>query len=113
VRRFEAATGFTVETSLGSTGQLYAQIENGAPFDVFLAADSEHPWRLEQTRLGVAGTRFTYAVGRLALYAPQWDSVRSGAAALDTHALNLSGWELGLEPGLAVYARVRSVAVPD
>lgn len=57
VRRFEAATGFTVETSLGSTGQLYAQIENGAPFDIYLAADSERPRRLEQARLGVAGTR--------------------------------------------------------
>jgi molybdate transport system substrate-binding protein len=85
-RRFEAATGIAVETSLGSTGQLYAQIQNGAPFDVFLAADVERPHLLEQAQLAVAGTRFTYAVGRLALYAPQWDSVRSGAAALGTKA---------------------------
>ncbi len=85
-RRFEVATGITVETSLGSTGQLYAQIQNGAPFDVLLAADGVRPHLLEQAQLAVAGTRFTYAVGRLALYAPQWDSVRSGAAGLGPQA---------------------------
>ncbi len=68
VSRFEANSGIEVETSLGSTGQLYAQIVNGAPYDVFLAADAARPERLEREGLVEPGSRFTYAVGRLALY---------------------------------------------
>ena len=66
-KRFTAATGQKVETSPGSTGKLYAQITNGAPFHVFLSADAAHPERLENEGAGVEGTRFTYAVGRLAM----------------------------------------------
>ena len=77
-RQFHEATGITVETSLNSTGQLYAQIQNGAPYDVFLAADVERPRLLEETNAAVPGSRFAYAVGQLVLYAPTWDSVRSG-----------------------------------
>ena len=73
---FESATGFRIETSSGSSGQLYAQIRNGAPFQVFLSADGERPQTLEQEGLAVAGTRFTYAHGRLALYGPTFDPVR-------------------------------------
>ena len=65
---FERATGHTVLTSAASTGKLYSQITNGAPFDVLLAADDETPKRLEQGGWGVANSRFTYAVGRLALW---------------------------------------------
>lgn len=68
--KFERATGHTLVTSFGSTGKLYAQIKNGAPFDVFLAADDERPKRLETEGVAVAGTRFTYAVGQLALWSP-------------------------------------------
>jgi len=78
VRLFQEETGIEVETSLNSTGQLYAQIQNGAPYDVFLAADVERPRLLEETKAAVPGSRFTYAVGQLVLYAPSWDSVRSG-----------------------------------
>ena len=53
--------------SSGSTGHLYAQIKNGAPYDVFLAADTKRPLLLEEEGLGVAGTRFTYAAGKLVL----------------------------------------------
>lgn len=73
--RFQEATGIRVETSFGSTGQLYAQIANGAPYDVFLAADVERPRRLEAETLAVRGTRFTYATGRAVLYAPGWTIV--------------------------------------
>jgi len=69
-RGFESATGHRVLISSGSTGKQYAQIRNGAAFDVFLAADSARPERLEAEGIGVAGSRFTYAVGRLALWAP-------------------------------------------
>ncbi len=78
VRRFTATTGFAVETSLGATGQLYAQIESGAPYDVFLAADAERPRLLESSGWAVRGSRFPYAIGRLVLYAPTWDSVAEG-----------------------------------
>jgi molybdate transport system substrate-binding protein len=54
----------------GATGLLYTQIVQGAPFDLFFAADRERPLRLEQEGLAVAGTRITYAVGRLVLWAP-------------------------------------------
>ncbi len=65
---FEQRTGHTVRASYGSTGKLYAQIRHGAPFDVFLAADQARPERLEREGDGVAGTRFTYAGGRLVLW---------------------------------------------
>lgn len=81
-RCFEARTGHRIQASSGSTGQLYAQITNGAPFDVLLAADDERPRRLEEEGIAVAGTRFTYAEGRLALYGPMLDSVRAGGADL-------------------------------
>jgi molybdate transport system substrate-binding protein len=54
--------------STASTGKLFAQIVNGAPFDVLLAADSDRPQRLESSGAGVAGTRFTYAIGELVLW---------------------------------------------
>lgn len=65
---FERKASVHVELSFGSTGKLYAQIENGAPFDVFLAADQGRPRLLEQHGHAVAGSRRTYAIGRLALY---------------------------------------------
>jgi len=67
---FEETTGHSVAASYGSTGKLYAQIENGAPFDVFQAADSARPEMLETSGGAVAGSRFTYARGKLALWTP-------------------------------------------
>ena len=65
---FEESTGHRVRLSAASTGMLYAQIVNGAPFSVLLAADAERPERLEQSGAGISGTRFTYAVGGLVLW---------------------------------------------
>jgi molybdate transport system substrate-binding protein len=65
---FEKNTGHKVSVALGATGQLYAQIKNGAPFDVLLAADDETPKRLEAEGLAVSGSRATYAIGRLVLW---------------------------------------------
>jgi molybdate transport system substrate-binding protein len=67
---YAKAHGGRVELSVGSTGKLTAQIENGAPFHVFLSADEARPADLEARGLAVKGSRFTYAVGRLALYGP-------------------------------------------
>lgn len=66
--RFTAETGHAVTLSTSSTGKLYAQIVNGAPFDLFLAADSRRPQLLEASGLAVPGTRFTYAVGALVVW---------------------------------------------
>lgn len=61
-------TGHTLEVSVGSTGRLYAQIRNGAPFDVMLSADQKAPEQLEADGLAVPGSRFTYATGKLVLW---------------------------------------------
>lgn len=66
--RFKARTGHDATLSFGSSGQFYAQIANGAPYEVFLSADRERPEKAEAEGLGVAGSRFTYAIGRLVLY---------------------------------------------
>ncbi len=65
---FEKATGHSVKVSFGSTGKLYSQIEHGAPFEVFLAADSKRPQKAEAEGLAVEGSSFTYAQGKLALW---------------------------------------------
>lgn len=80
--RFEAATGHTAILSFGASGQLYAQIANGAPFEVFLSADAERPRRAQAQGLAVAGTRFTYAAGRLVLWSRTPGLADAGPAAL-------------------------------
>lgn len=67
VQNFEEQTGHSVLISSGSTGKHFAQIANGAPFDLFLAADTERPRLAEQRGLGILGSRRTYAIGKLAL----------------------------------------------
>ena len=66
--QFEKATGHKAILSFGSTGKFYAQIQHGAPFQVLLSADDTTPARLEQEGLGVKGSRFTYAIGKLVLW---------------------------------------------
>lgn len=73
--QFEQDTGNKAVLSFGATGKFYAQIRNGAPFEVFLAADEETPAKLEHEGLGVSGTRFTYAVGKLALWSAKGNYV--------------------------------------
>jgi molybdate transport system substrate-binding protein len=69
-QKFQAKTGHVVKFTFGSSGKFAAQIENGAPFEVLLAADAEHPVAMEEKGLGVRGTRFVYAIGRLVLWSP-------------------------------------------
>jgi molybdate transport system substrate-binding protein len=68
---FAQDTGHKAVLAFGATGKFYAQIRNGAPFEVLLAADDETPARLEQDGLAMPGARFTYATGRLALWSAQ------------------------------------------
>jgi molybdate transport system substrate-binding protein len=65
---FEKETGHKAALSFGATGKFHAQIRNGAPFEVLLAADDTTPAKLEAEGAAVAGTRFTYATGRLVLW---------------------------------------------
>lgn len=68
ISRFEAQTEHRITLVTGSTGKLFAQIIQGAPFDAFLAADQARPARLEAENRAVTGSRFTYAKGQLALW---------------------------------------------
>ncbi len=70
VQAFESGSEHRVEVVSGSTGKLYAQIVQGAPFDLLLAADAERPRRLEAEGRIRPGSRFTYAIGRLVLWSP-------------------------------------------
>lgn len=74
---FAKDTGHSIEVTTGATGKLYAQISEGAPFAILLSADAKTPARLEDEGEAVAGTRFTYAVGKLSLWGA--DSGRIGA----------------------------------
>jgi molybdate transport system substrate-binding protein len=84
VTLFEKDTGHKVALTQGSTGKLYAQISQGAPFDVLLSADDETPEKLVREGKAVNGTQFTYAVGRLALWSPKSDMVDEGGQVLKT-----------------------------
>jgi len=68
---FEHDTGHKAVLAFGATGKFYAQIVNGAPFEVLLAADDETPAKLEAEHRTVPGTRFTYATGKLVLWSAQ------------------------------------------
>ena len=84
IAAFAETTGLEAIASYGSTGKLYAQINNGAPFDVFLAADRHRPELLEQNEQGVAGTRFTYARGKPALWSSAPDTFEDPLAWLES-----------------------------
>ena len=98
---FEQRYGHRLLISYGSTGKLYTQIYQGAPFELFLAADSQRPERAEREGLAVAGSRITYALGGLALWSAE------GASETELIA-QLKGGEyrrlaLASEPGKQVY----------
>lgn len=80
---FEKDTGHSVQASYGATGQFYAQISNGAPFEVFLSADDSTPAKLEQEGQSVDGSRFTYAIGTLVLWSPKEGFVDDNGAVLE------------------------------
>jgi len=83
-QRFEEKTGHKVVLSFGSTGKLYAQIKNGAPFDAFFAADVKHPELLEEEKIALPGSRFTYAVGKIALWSSKAGFVDENGQVLKT-----------------------------
>ncbi len=68
---FEKETGHKAQLAFGATGKFYAQIKNGAPFEILLSADDTTPEKLEKEGAGVANSRFTYAIGTLVLWSPK------------------------------------------
>lgn len=81
---FQKDSGHKVSLSQGASGKFYAQISRGAPFELLLSADDETPARLEKEGKAVAGTRFTYAIGRLVLWSPDAKLVDQGGGVLKT-----------------------------
>ena len=81
---FAQDTGNKAVLAFGATGKFYAQISNGAPFEILLAADDETPARLEQERQTVPGSRFTYATGRLVLWSAREHYVDAQGQVLQT-----------------------------
>ncbi len=79
---FEKDSGHKLAITQGATGKFYAQISNGAPFDVFLSADDETPAKLVREGKAVAGSQFTYAIGRLVLWSPDDKLVDQGGGVL-------------------------------
>ena len=69
VAEYEKTTGDHVKLTLGSSGNFYAQIQNGAPFDLYFSADIGYPKKLEEAGLTVPGSLYRYAVGRIVLWA--------------------------------------------
>lgn len=107
VARFTEESGHTVRFSFGSTGKLFTQIVNGAPFDVLLAADEIHPERLEAEGFAVPGTRSTYAIGRLVLW-----STAPGMAEDRGAVLTRSSGKIAIvNPALAPYGAAAVAAM--
>ncbi len=97
---FQKESGNTVKLSFGSSGKLYSQIEQGAPFDVFLAADEKNPMLLEQEALAVRDTRIVYALGKLVLWSAKPGFVDDKGVVLDKGSFNKLAYA---DPKLAPY----------
>jgi len=113
---FEMLSEHEIRISTGSTGKLYAQIVNGAPYDALLAADRESPRRLEVTELAVPGSSFAYAVGKLALWSPNEKLISgNGIDVLKRHdfrALAIANPELA-PYGMAAVETLRNLGLWD
>lgn len=81
--RYEQQSGQQLILSFGSTGKHYAQIRHGAPFDIFFAADMRRPRLLEEKGMAIAGSRFSYARGRLVLWSPRVDFIDTQGKVLE------------------------------
>ena len=73
--RFEKTTGTSVRVTYGSSGNFFAQLQNGAPFDMFFSANLDYPKRLEAAGLTVPGSFYQYATGRIVLWVPRGSKI--------------------------------------
>ena len=81
-KQFQKETGHSIVLVSGSSGKHFAQIMNGAPFDIFLSADSRRPQILDDKKRIVSGSRFTYAIGKLVLWSPDQALIDGSEAVL-------------------------------
>jgi len=88
--QFEKQTGTKVDVTYGSSGNFFSQLQNGAPFDLFLSADIDYPKKLEAAGLAESGTLYEYAVGRIVIWMP----------ADSTADLARLGWKALLDPSV-------------
>lgn len=113
---FTAETGHTLQITTGATGKLYAQIAEGAPFDVLLSADAATPARLEAEGLAVPGQTFTYAIGRLSMWSFDEDRIGTDmrAALTDPATLFIAIANPDLAPyGVAARDAMQAMGVWD
>ena len=82
-RAFESETSNQIKLSNGSSGKFYAQIKQGAPFQVFLSADSQTPERLSREGVALPSTQITYAIGKLVLWSANGEMITNDASILD------------------------------
>ena len=108
--RFEKETGSKVKLSFGSSGNFFAQVQNGAPFDLFFSADIDYPRKLEAAGLAVPGSLYQYATGRIVLWAAKNSAidVNRGLSAVADPALK----KLAIaDPAHAPYGRAAEAAL--
>src|SRR5205814_8750676 len=111
IKSFEHNTGNVVHLTLGSSGNFYAQILNGAPFDVFLSADTDYPKQLEQQGYAVPGSTFPYGVGRIVLWIPNRSPLDLNKLGM-TSLLNDSVKKIAIaNPAHAPYGRAAAAAM--
>ena len=84
---FKAKSGHEAILSFGASGQIYTQIQQSAPYKVFLSADDERPKKLAEEGLAIQGSRFTYAIGKLVLWSKDQDLIK-GEATLKANAFS-------------------------
>lgn len=112
---FSASSNHQLQVSTGSTGKLYAQISNGAPFDLFLAADQKTPQKLIDDGLAVATSRITYASGTLVLWSADATLISDGESVLRANRftrLAIASPELA-PYGQAAVATLKALSVYD
>lgn len=113
---FEKETGLHLSIALGSSGNFFAQIQNGAPFDVFLSADKSYPEKLQRAGLTEPGTLTTYARGRLVLWTPSNSPLRfaakDGILTGDLKPLTTSAGKIAIaNPAHAPYGRAAAAVL--
>ena len=107
---FEKESGNTVKLSFGSSGKFTSQIKEGAPFDVFLAADEKNPKLLEKEGLAVQGSEFVYALGKLVLWSAKPGFVDDKGEVLRTGSYNKIAYA---DPKLAPYGLAAKETLED
>jgi molybdate transport system substrate-binding protein len=115
--RYEKQTGTSVKLSFGSSGNFFAQIQNGAPFDLFFSADADYPHKLEAAGLTEPGTFYQYATGRIVLWVPNNSPIKvdEGIKCLldpDIHKIAIANPEHA-PYGRAAVAAMKSAGIYD